>query len=290
MPGRASYNSLPMPLPSMKFFVRRRLVNSTLTIAALAATWWWAQRLEDALRSSSFFTGWLLLGAIVFLAAFNVRKKLPAPPLGSGAAWMQLHIYAGLATAGLYAMHAPVRWPGGVLETALAGLYAATFVSGLIGLYWTRTLPKRISRVSQEVVYERIPALRGALRDQAQATVLQVVRSGGTTTLGEFYKARLHDYFSRRRGWRYRLWPDSSLRKSLLAELTDATRYLSDAERRTAEDLFSLVRSRDDLDYQEALVWRLRTWLFVHVGLTYPLLATAGLHAWVAHLFYGGAP
>jgi hypothetical protein len=274
----------------MKFFARRRLVNSAATLAALATTWWWAQRQEAALRPSSFFVGWMLLGVIAFLAAFNLRKKVPAPPLGSGAAWMQAHIYAGLASAGLYAMHTSLRWPSGVLDTALAGLYVATFVSGLIGLYWTRTLPKRLSRVGQEVVYERIPALRGVYRDRAQTTVLQTVRSGGTTTLGEFYKARLHDYFSRRRGWRYRLWPDSALRKSLLAELTEATRYLSDAERRTAEDLFSLVRSRDDLDYQEALVWRLRTWLFVHIGLTYPLLAAAGLHAWIAHVFYGGAP
>lgn len=273
----------------MKFFARRRLWNSAATLVALGALWWWARRLEASLRTSSFFTGWLLLGTVVFLALFNVRKKLPAPPMGSGAAWMQAHIYAGLATSGLYAMHVSLRWPSGVLDTALAMLYIATFVSGLIGLYWTRTLPKRLSRVGQEVVYERIPALRGAFRDRAQATVLQAVRSGGTTTLGEFYNARLHDYFSRRRGWNYRLWPDSTLRKSLLAELTEATRYLSDAERRTAEDLFSLVRSRDDLDYQEALVWRLRTWLFVHIGLTYPLLAAAGLHAWIAHVFYGGA-
>jgi hypothetical protein len=274
----------------MKFFARRRLVNSAVMLVALGVAWWWAERLEASLRPSSFFTGWLLLSAVVFLALFNLRKKLPAPPMGSAAAWMQAHVYTGLATAGLYAMHASMRWPTGVLETTLSLLFLATFASGLIGLYWTRTLPKRLSRVGEEVIYERIPALRGAFRERAQATVLQTVRSAGATTLGEFYNARLHDYFSRRRGWAYRCWPNSTLRKALLAELTEATRYLSDAERRTAEDLFSLVRSRDDLDYQEALVWRLRTWLFVHIGLTYPLLAAAGLHAWLAHVFYGGAP
>ena len=118
---------------------------------------------------------------------------------------------------------------------------------------------------------------------------MTAVRTAGATTLGEFYDVRLHDYFSTRRGWGYRLWPTSALRKSLLAELTEATRYLSDAERRTAEDLFALVRRRDDLDYHEAIQWRLRVWLFVHIGLTYPLLAAAGLHAWLAHVFYGGA-
>ena len=67
-------------------------------------------------------------------------------------------------------------------------------------------------------------------------------------------------------------------------------RPASNAERKTAEELFSLVRRRDDLDYHEALQWRLRVWLFAHVALTYPLLLAAGLHAWTAHVFYGGAP
>jgi hypothetical protein len=274
----------------MSFFARRRLVFSAATLAALGGAWWWADRLENRLESSSYFTGWLLLGAVLFLAAFQVRKKLPAPPLGSAALWMQLHIYTGLGTAGLFALHAGVRWPTGVLEFALAALYAATFASGLIGLYWTRTLPRRLSRVGEEVIYERIAAHRGALRDRAQAAVLRTVRTAGATTLGEFYRERLHDYFSLRRGWGYRLWPTSGLRKQLLAELTEATRYLSDAERKAAEELFALVRSRDDLDYHEALQWRLRAWLFVHIGLTYPLVAIAIVHARAVHLFSGGGP
>jgi hypothetical protein len=274
----------------MKFLKRRRFLNSAVTLAALGGVWAWTQRLDLSLRSSSFFTGWLLFAAIVFLASLNLRKKLQAPPLGSAAVWLQAHIYTGLATACVFAMHTRLRWPDGKLETVLAMLYAATFASGLVGLYWSRVLPRRLSRIGEEVIYERIAALRGALRDRAQAAVLIAVRTAGASTLGEFYHARLLDYFSTRRGWRYRLWPTSRLRKSLMAELTEATRYLSDAERKTAEQLFALVRSRDDLDYHEALQWRLRMWLIVHIGLTYPLLAAAALHAWLAHVFYGGVP
>ncbi|HYO25987.1 MAG TPA: hypothetical protein VEQ85_13675 [Lacipirellulaceae bacterium] len=271
----------------MTFFARRRVIHSLLTLTALGAVACVAAWLENNLRPSSYFTGWVLLATILFLASLQLRKKIPAPSLGSASAWLQAHVYAGLATAALFAMHAGVSWPRGWLEAGLAMLYAATFVSGVVGLYWTRTLPRRLSRLGEEVVYERIAATRGLLRDRAQATVLGAVRSAGATTLGEFYRDRLHDYFSSRRGWRYRLWPTSQLRKALLADLTETTRYLSDAERKTAEDLFSLVRSRDDLDYHEALQWRLRVWLFVHIGLTYPLLAAAALHAWLAHLFSG---
>lgn len=274
----------------MTTFARRRWIGAAVTLTALVGVWLWAERLENRLESSSYFTGWILLSAIIALAAFQVRKKLPAAPLGTSAAWLQAHIYIGLGSAGLYAIHAPWRWPNGVLETILSLLYISTFLSGVIGLYWTRSLPRRLSRLGQEVIYERIGAERHRIQERAQNAILAAVRTAGATTLGEFYNARLHDYFSTRRGWRFRIWPSTELRKSLLAELTDATRYLSDEERKTAEQLFALLRQRDDLDYSESLQWRLRAWLFVHIALTYPLLLVAGLHAWTAHLFYGGLP
>src|SRR5688572_18048992 len=101
---------------AMRFFVRRRLIGAGVTLAALGGVWLWAERLRVRLESPSFFTGWLLLASLGLLALFQVRKKLPAPPLGSAAAWMQIHIYTGLATAGLYLIHTPLRWPNGVLE------------------------------------------------------------------------------------------------------------------------------------------------------------------------------
>jgi hypothetical protein len=274
----------------MTTFTRRRIIGAATTLAALGAVWWWAERMRSRLELPSYFTGWLLLISLVFLALFQLRKRIPAPPLGSAAMWLQVHIYTGLGTAGLFLLHTPWRWPNGKLEGLLAGLYAATFLSGLIGLYWTRTLPRRLTRLGEEVIYERIAAMRGRLRDRAQSAVLAAVRGGGATTLGEFYSARLHDYFSLHRGWRYRFAPNSRMRKALLAELTEATRYLSDDERTTAEQLFTLVRERDDLDYAEALQWRLKAWLFGHIALTYPLLIAAALHAWTAHVFYGGNP
>lgn len=274
----------------MTFFARRRWIGVAVTLTALVGVRLWAERMENRLQSSSYFTGWLLLSAIVVLAAFQLRRKLPAAPFGSAATWLQAHIYLGLGSAGLYAIHAPWRWPNGILETTLSFVYLATFASGAIGLYWTRSLPRRLSRLGREVIYEQIGAERHRIQQRAQGVILSAVRTAGATTLGEFYNARLHDYFSTRRDWSFRLWPTSVLRKSLLAALTETTRYLSDDERKTAEQLFALLRERDDLDYSESLQWRLKAWLFVHIALTYPLLLAAGLHAWTAHLFNGGLP
>lgn len=272
----------------MKFFASRRLRNSLLTILALVGLAWWVERRQSLLAHASFDTGYLLLASLFFLAMFNVRKKLPVLPWTTSAAWLQLHIYVGLASAGVLAMHVGWRIPDGGLEVLLTLLYLATFCSGLIGLYWSRTLPPKLARVSEEVIYERIPLLSSQLRDQAQQAVLDAVRAAGTSTLGTFYSQRLHDFFEQPRSFGYFLQPNNRRRRQLLAELTELNRYLSEPERKAGEQLFALVRKRDDLDYHQAIQARLKLWLFVHIGLTYPLLLVACLHGLVAHLFDGG--
>jgi len=273
----------------MKSFVSRRLRNTALTFAALGGWVAWKQWREAGLSSTSFDTGYVLLAAILFLALYNFRKKLPVLPWTTSAGWLQLHLYVGVSTAILLGLHVDWRVPNGIFETILTSLYLATFTSGLIGIYWTRTLPRKLTRVSEEVIYERIPMLRSQVRDRAEQAVLETVRSSGATTLGEFYSDRLHEFFQQPRGLRYFLRPDNRLRRQLLAELTEVKRYLSEPERKTCEQLFAWIRRRDDLDYHEALQWRLKAWLFVHIGLTYPLVAVACVHGLLAHLFDGGA-
>ncbi len=273
----------------MQSFVRRRFRNTALTVAALGGMFAWEQWREAGLHATSFDTGYVLLVAILFLTLYNLRKKLPVLPWTTSTAWLQLHLYVGLSTAILLGLHIDWRVPDGIFETTLVTLYLATFASGLIGIYWTRTLPRKLARVSEEVIYERIPLLRSQVRDRAEQAVLETVRSSGATTLGEFYSDRLHNFFGKSRGLIYFLRPSNRGRRKLLAELTEVNRYLSEPERKTCEQLFALIRRRDDLDYHAALQWRLKTWLFVHIGLTYPLVAVACVHGLLAHLFDGGA-
>ena len=65
------------------------------------AVWLWTCALERHLGPSAFTTGYLLLAAVLFLALYNVRKKLPFLPLGSSAAWLQWHMYVGIGSVGV---------------------------------------------------------------------------------------------------------------------------------------------------------------------------------------------
>jgi len=270
-------------------FTRRRIRNFGLTAMAVAAVWLWTLAQDRGLGTSAFSTGYSLLATVLFLALYNVRKKLPLLPLGNSAAWLQWHIYAGIGSVGLFALHAGIPWPTGVLNSALAVVYLATVTSGLLGLYLTRSIPRQLSRVGEEVIYERIPVLQMQVRTQAGSAVLESVTASGATTLADFYVARLFDFFHRSRGTGYFLRPTTARRRSLMNELTAVRRYLSDHEQAACERLFALIRRKDDLDFHEARQRLLKNWLFVHIGLTYGLVVLALLHGLLALAFRGGA-
>jgi hypothetical protein len=273
----------------MNRFARRRIRNSVLTLLALAVVWVWVRAKEASLEQSAFGTGYLLLSALGFLALYNVRKKLPFLPLGTSTAWLQWHLYVGMGSIGVFALHAGPALPNGILESALAVTYWSTVASGIAGLYFTRVIPAQLSRIGQEAIYEQIPALRRAVWRRADEVVLGSVAASGATTLAEFYSGRLHAYFARPRRLWYQLRPTTAARRGLLSEIQDVRRYLADQEQPACEELFALVRRKDELDFQEARQKLLKVWLFVHIGLSYVLVLLAVLHGLLALAFRGGA-
>jgi hypothetical protein len=166
--------------------------------------------------------------------------------------------------------------------------YALTVLSGIVGLYLTRTIPAQLARVGEEVLYERIPALRRSVQHQAGDAVLESVTASGATTLGDFYVARLYDFFARRRNFAYFLRPTTALRRSLMGDMQNLRRYLCEPELAACERLFALVRRKDDLDFHSARQGLLKIWLFIHIGLTYGLITLAMLHGLLALAFGGG--
>ncbi len=265
----------------------RWLRNSTLaamTVVVLSAV---VYSQNQSLVRSSFTTGYLLLGCIVFLAAFHVRKKLTfLPVLGSAALWMQVHIYVGLATFAIFGMHLAWHVPNGKFESLLAGLYLVVASSGVYGLYATRILPRRLTAIPDEIIFEQIPGVRLQIVDQAK----QLVQSAGASreVLTRFYANRLAKYFERPRSLVYLANPNGRVRRTLIAEIEELDRYLGEDQRTASRGLAELVKRKDDLDYQHAIQGRLKTWLFIHIGLTYSLLAVSFLHLVLVHAFHGG--
>lgn len=272
----------------MKRRARRRVTNFAALLLWVVAAIWLVRELDHRLARTSHLTGYAMLATIVVLAGYNVRKRLAAAPVGASSAWLQGHIYLGLGSAVLLILHTSGRWPNGWLEGFLAACYWLTFASGVLGLYLTRSIPRQLARTSEEFIYERIPKLRREVLEKSREAVLQATSDTGATTLADFYTERIDPYLAEPRGAAYLVRPTSGLRRALMRELADLKRFLDQAELVASERLFALVRKKDDLDFHESRQGLLKRWLFVHIILTCCLLASAGLHAWLAFWMRGG--
>jgi hypothetical protein len=269
--------------------VLRRALRPWLLFALVmvAITGWWRYEWLT-LRPHAFTSGGLLLSAVIFLAAYNLRKKLTFLPLGSSAIWLKVHLYVGVGAVWLFLLHISFRIPNGIFESSLAALYLLVTASGLHGLYLTRTIPGRLATLADEVIWERIPGLRRQVAERARELLLAARDDSSAGVVTDIYSRRLFRFFEGPRGWRYYLRPTSTLRRQLLAELSERKRYLGEPQQKLVEELATLTARKDDLDYHDALQGWLKCWLFGHIGGTYALLLFAGVHAVLAHAFHGG--
>lgn len=265
----------------------RRFRNLAVTAGLLLGFSVVVRYLDDNLYRSAWFSGYCLAGAVVILAAFHWRKKMPVlAVLGSAAVWMQIHIYLGLSTFVLFGWHIHWRVPQGGLEQVLAVVFLAVGLSGVYGLYLTRTTPRRLALLSRQFIYEEIPIQQSDVRRRAQAIAL--TEGSGNEILARVYVNRIAGFLAGARSWWFALWPSGAACRRLVGELVALDRYLAPEQREASRQLMSLVREKDDLDYHEALQGRLKVWMFLHIGLTYSLLTLMIVHVVLVHAFAEG--
>ena len=156
------------------------------------------------------------------------------------------------------------------------------------GLYVTRILPKRLTAVNEEIIFERIPAFRQKLAAQARVIALEACET--SEVLAKFYSNRLIHFFERPRSLAYMVSPSGGKRRQLVGEIEALDRFLGDEQRTASRKLAGLVRQKDDLDFHRAIQGRLKIWLFAHIGVTYSLLIVAVVHGVMAHAFSGATP
>ena len=275
----------------MSRFGRQSVIGILLLLLVSAGAVMAHRRWSPELPNYAYLSGWVLMTVMILLALYNMRKRLPFLSLGSSEAWLQVHVYAGFFTVVLFLIHLNFRMPTGWFEGVLAWLYLLVTGSGIVGLFFSRVLPRRLATRGGEVIYEKIPALRHALRQEAEALALAGGASPVATSsvIADFYLLHLHDFFQ---GPKY-FWPHlfNSRRplNALMREVDDVRGYLNEAERATLQKLSDLVRRKDGLDYHYSLQLVLKLWLFVHIPLTYSLLLWTLAHIVLVFAFSGGA-
>ena len=149
----------------------RRSINVALTVVVGVVLVTAFAVYDASLHQGAFLTGWVLLAVMVFLALFNVRKKITMLPLGSASSWLQLHVYCGWLVVLIFCEHVGWSIPTGWLEVTLAALFVLVSGSGVVGIGLSRLLPPRLTRRGEDVYIgdERVDLFKRAELCQAGA-------------------------------------------------------------------------------------------------------------------------
>ena len=270
------------PVKSFGVRLKRNLFATSLLAVIVILIY---AALSATLVHENFVTGWLLAGIIGLLAAYNLRRNLPFLPLGSSSSWLQLHVYLGFLGVVLFLLHVGADIPNGPMELGLATIYGLVAGSGIIGLFMARTVPERLSRRGEEVLFDRIPKFRRRLMDRAEALALRAVEETGSTTIADYYTDRLRPFFDGSRNYFGHVFEISRTRHQLLDEMRDLERYLNDNETAILREIAELTRAKDDLDYHYALQSMMKRWQFVHVPLSFALIILVLLHMVIVYAF-----
>lgn len=269
-------------------FASRALRNIAITVvlAAGLVSVDWLYGL--ALRDTAYLSGWLLIVGVGLLAAYNARKKLPFLPLVSASWWLQVHIYAGWLVIVLFLLHTSLRLPNGPLETALWLLFVLLSGSGVVGLVLSRTLPSRLRRHGEKIIFERIPVLRAELAREVEELAMRSVTESSSNTITQYYAIHLEPYFRGPGSLVAHLLGSNEGLLRMCREIKSLERYLDEKGCEILEEIEWRVIAKDNLDHQYALQWMLKGWLFVHIPLTYSLILVALVHAVLVYAFSGG--
>ncbi|QDG78495.1 hypothetical protein [Labrenzia sp. PHM005] len=273
----------------MSIFLNKKMLASLTAAALLSAVIFILNNAYSiSLRDVQYFNGWVLLTLIVAMLFLTIRKKLVILPFGRTKHWLQLHYYLGLITLVAFLIHTDLRLPNAPAEWVLWLLFCLVAVSGLFGGLVSKVVPKRLEEHDNQISFENLPSLRAQLAEQAEALAMSSLQGGDSRSLAELYVDRLHHFFAAPRNiWAHLRLSDLPLAR-ILGEVDSIQRYLDDTGQARLDEMKSLVKAKNALDFHYAHGSVLKFWLFVHVPQTYAMIVFILVHVAIAYGFSSG--
>jgi hypothetical protein len=240
---------------------------------------------KDTLGPSYLVSGYALLAIMVFLAAFNLRKRLAMLPLIRMRWWNFVHTCLGTVALAVFWLHTDSLWASGMYEQILAALVYLVSASGVCGVFLQRMSPSRLTQTGIEVIFERIPAELADLQQQAETLILECTRSTGHDTLARSYVESLQWFFFRPRFVASHIRGSQSAEFWLKQRFATVRRYLNHEEQAYLAQLERLAELKTALDAHYAGQLLLRSWLLIHVPCVATLLTLALWHVLLVHIY-----
>lgn len=221
---------------------------------------------------------------IVWLTLLGIRKRAITEGFWSLKAWTSAHVYLGLALIVIVTLHTGFQF-GWNVHTLAYGLMLLVIVSGLFGIVMYARLPSRLSEnraeTTQKQMLEIIRSLDSRMLeaaqplDQKQAAIVRLSLDK-TRIAGSFWRRLANAHGNC--GTRKAIARLKRARRGATGKTAEVLAHICELlERKSA----TLARARRQIQLKALL----EIWLYVHVPLTFALLAALTAHI-VSVFFY----
>lgn len=282
---------------SMRQAVSREQIFQAVWVTLASGILFWTVWLYgSALRDARYLDGWLLTGAMGLQVAFHVRRKMPNLSPAAAASWRQIHIFVGYVIIALFISHSDFSLPDTAFEWVLWLCSAVVLLSGITGTYLSWAAQAKL-RGSDEIVFERIPKRRMELARQAHELVVSSEKKQLALELPvapykewilDFYKTQLKSFFQGPRNQLAHVVASQRHMKKLVGEIDDLGRYVDKSGREKLNIIKELVIEKDRLDFAYVQLLLSKSWLLVHVPVTYGLILLIILHIIIVYAYSSG--
>lgn len=220
-------------------------------------------------------------GLIVWLSLLGVRKRAMTRGAWSLKAWTSAHVYLGLALTVVATLHTGFQF-GWNVHTLAYVLMMLVIVSGIFGISVYSTLPQQLSANRGELTQgQMLDALR-AIDRQLHEAAQPLDRHYADLVIAALAQDPFEGGLRARLGWHY---PHCATRAAV-AGFNRAS--LADTQDATIQRIESLLQRRisqlDRMRRHMRIRGLLEVWLYVHVPVTFALLAALTAH--IVSVFY----
>jgi hypothetical protein len=281
-------------------YVIRQTVQALLIAAISGGMFWLVWIYGNGLRDPRYLDGWVLAGGMCLQLYFHIAVKTARLSPKSAMRWRKTHIFLGYVLIAAFVSHSDFAFPDTGFEWALWTGFVLVTLSGIFGTYLAWSL-KTKGRIDDGVSYDRIPALRAGLARDVYAVVAETNPASAQIALPglpglphdawimDLYTTHLRDFFKQPRNFTAHLIGSQRPLKRLADEIDHLSRYVDQKSQEKLATIKGMVVEKDRLDFARVYLGITRTWLFVHVPVTYALIVVSVLHVLVVYAYSSGA-
>lgn len=265
------------------------IVAAVLSAGAIGAFWFTYAPGGFQLRHSGGSPLGYTLGTfgallMLWLTAFGLRKRAMTSGNWSLRAWLSAHVYLGLSLIVIVTLHTGFQF-GWNLHTLAYGLMLVVVLSGLAGAILYFVMPERLSEdrhgLTKRQMLEILRGLDARIRDAAQP----LTDSDAAIVQLSLRRTILEGTLIQRLTNRYRRCGNTAA----LAQISPLARDTAGAEKESLERIVGLLASKGETLARLRRYVQIRTylevWLYVHVPVTFAMLAAVTAHI-VSVFFY----